>query len=505
MDSSYITNENRILFFDDILRDLSNFVYRPSEEIKYLIKNPSDVYRNEILPQRIKDQYKLQRIQTILDKVNNRNDTTFSDTEIKNRVEEILERYRQNKSFNFIKQKDIKCLFRYDVLWLSNDYKQYKEDFIRYLQNESKFYGVFRQILQLYIRLYSKLKNDNEYKELYSKAKDKYIAGKKFILKNIENIFNDCDLLNNNAVNRIADICIYNKQVTNKPITNIINDRYKYIKPHTNLFDEIVVRICSICRNNINEDFYFDLLFEEVLSADIDSKTSGKIVSEVITLFGKDENVPQKDLEKIKLALLHNPNYGDPRIRKLVKNYWDDVDSEAKHIFITWLARADLEFFFNVAFKGVYDPHNRKAFWQKYINSRQLVESNVILSKTHYDMPEVREEAERNGVTFKRFENQYECSCFILKFNNIYIVEFSEVNNALYFYNDGYFDKSEKLQGYLYKIEDFKTRGAKVFSENGQYNDVNELYKEKSFMVRHYIGWENLVEKVFNAYGIYKG
>ena len=49
MDSSYTTNENRILFFDDILRDLSNFVYRPSEEIKYLIKNPSDVYRNEIL------------------------------------------------------------------------------------------------------------------------------------------------------------------------------------------------------------------------------------------------------------------------------------------------------------------------------------------------------------------------------------------------------------------------------------------------------------------------
>ena len=507
------TTENKILSFDKILKDLSIFEYSPSKDVEYLINNPIDVFIKEILPIKIKDPYRLNRIKETLNKINSKNYIEFDSATIKDKAKEILEEFNQCGNFSFLKSRDIRCLLRYDVLWLSDDYNDYKKSFIKYIQSEDKFYRQFKHILQLYIRLYSKLNNDKTFKELFSNVYKKYIANKKFIPDYIQNFIKDCDgdISKKDIEKVLSEKCLNERFDSNIAIIERIKNRYRYIRQNTDLFNAIMVKICEYCKNKIKEEFYFELLFNEILSADIDSKLSGKIVSEIIKLFVKDKNVSQTDLGKIKVALLRNPNYGDPRIRKRVRNYWDDVDSESKHIFITWLAKADLDFFFKIAFKGIDDRHRRKTFWQKYINSRQLVESHVILSQTHYHMPEVQEEQKRNNITFKRFESEDDCSCFILKFNNIYVIEFSEYANAVYFYSEEEFCRIVDLQRQLYSTtDDLKRLGKKTeqFSKQNNGKVPNLTNCGGAFKIYHSGDegtWENLVEIALNTYVIYRG
>ena len=502
------TTENRILSFDKILKDLSNFEYRPSQDVKYLINNPIDVFIEEILPVKIKDPYRLNRIKETLNKITSKNYIEFDSMAIKDKAKEILEEFNQCGNFSFLKSRDIRCLLRYDILWLSDDYNNYKESFIKYIQSEDKFYRQFKHILQLYIRLYSKLKNDKTFKELFSNVYKKYIANKKFIPDYVQNLIKDCDgdISKKDIENVLSEKCLSERFDSNLTIIEMIKTRYRYIRQNTDLFNAIMVKICEYCKNKIKEEFYFELLFNEILSADIDSKLSGKIVSEIIKLFVKDKNVSQTDLGKIKVALLRNPNYGDPRIRKKVRNYWDDVDSETKHIFITWLAKADLDFFFKIAFKGIEDPQGRKAFWQKYINSRELVESHVIWSKKHYNSDEIKEERNKSKIKYKYFVKEDDCSCFILKFKDIYVVEYSIINNAVFIYNSNKFINITKDN--FWNRDVFKQQGAKQISQKDidkKNNLIIKDYNEGIFTIYHHSNWENVVEKILQANGIYQG
>lgn len=504
---------NKITSFNNILNELENFKYVSSADVNDLIRDPINVYLNEILPLRVKDRLRQKRITSIINAFNDRHDKDNSILENidRNRIKEIFEEYDRTKNFSFLdmKSKERRYLLKFDDMWTEKEYSNYKSSFIQYLQSQDKFYKHFRQILQLYIRKYSKLKNDNAFKDLFKNIYKKYTVNKKFIPELIQNIFKDCNLLNKDAERKLAETCLSEKINSNKNIIDIISERYKIIKPHTELFNEIIIIICDLCKQNINKSFYFNLLFNEILCSDIEKEYSAKIVSNIITLFGTEKNVLQKDLENIKIALLKNDYYGDPRLNKITSN-WHRVDRDSKHTFITWLAQADLEFFFKIAFKGVDDPHRRKTFWQQYINSRQLVESQVIWGQKFYQMDEIQNEQKRSGVQYKRFVSEEECSCFILKFNNIYIVEFSGYGNALYFYSDEEFNQRiDTEKSYYYKADDLKRKGrhTKQFSkqDNGLVPDLSFC---GSFNIYHSGDpgtWEKLAEQALGEYGVFKG
>lgn len=513
MYKDYFEQVNKIISFENILKELENFKYVSSTDVNYLIKNPTNVYINEILPLKVKDNLKQKKIASIIKAFNNRHnkDNSLFENIDRNRIKEILNEFDIKQDFSFLdlKSKERRYILKFNDLWTEKEYSYYKDHFIQYLQSKDKFYKHFKQILQLYIRKYSTLKNDNSFKELFKNIYKKYSINKKYVPEFIQNILKDCDLLSKNVEQKLAEICLLEKTNTHKSIVDIITDRYKFIRPHTDLYNEIVVVICDLCKKNINKDFYFSLLFSEILNSDIENDYSAKIVGNIITLFGSEKNVSQTDLEKIKIALLKNSYYGDPRLNKITSN-WHRVDKNAKHTFITWLAQADLEFFFKIAFKGVDDPHRRKKFWQQYINSHQLVESQVIWGQKFYQMDEIQKEQERSGIQYKRFVSEEECSCFILKFNNIYIVEFSGYGNALYFYSGTEFNsRIDTQKSYYYKADDLKRKGryTKQFSkqDNGKVPDLSYC---GSFNIYHSGDpgtWEKLAENVLGEYGVFKG
>ena len=55
MYKDYFEQVNKIISFENILKELENFKYVSSTDVNYLIKNPTNVYINEILPLKVKD------------------------------------------------------------------------------------------------------------------------------------------------------------------------------------------------------------------------------------------------------------------------------------------------------------------------------------------------------------------------------------------------------------------------------------------------------------------
>jgi hypothetical protein len=181
----------------------------------------------------------------------------------------------------------------------------------------------------------------------------------------------------------------------------------------------------------------------------------------------------------------------------------EEVDKKkrtnAYQIFISWLAQADLEFFFNLIFENKEDPHGRKQFWQKYIKSRALVGSRVILGNTVANSYKVKKEEEKNGgQKYPRFISD-DCSCFILIFDRICVAEFSNVGNAVYFYDKENIPiRMDKLS--YYNVGELKNRNIR-FSPS----ELQKYTSPESFKFYHYTNWKENIRKYMTKIGIYEG
>src|SRR5262249_52766622 len=72
--------------------------------------------------------------------------------------------------------------------------------------------------------------------------------------------------------------------------------------------------------------------------------------------------------DRLKTALLNDKRLGDIRLPHR-RPSWAMVDPAAQRLFLEWLSRADIVFFFEHALPKGSDPHNRKAFWLRYVGS----------------------------------------------------------------------------------------------------------------------------------------
>lgn len=509
MSTEYFIKENNIVSVDSVFEKMQKIKLSISEEVQKRIDNPIEAYIEQSLSLKIKDEIKRKKREELLRKKYDLEIGLNSNNNI-DKIKEILNTYDLVQNFSFL-DKDTKkrrCILRYDSFWLNEEYNKYKTKFIEYLDSKPEFYKHFKHLLNLYIRKYSTLKNDKDFMDLLRNMSKKYNDNKKSIPIFIKNISADCNILKKNIEKELSKHCIQEKSNSNNKIVDIIKNRYRYIRPNTDLFNEMIITICDICKTKIQEEFYFNLLFNEILIADIDKESSGKIVSDIIKLFAYDKNnISSEDLNEIKWALLKNPNYGDPRITRSEKNWFfvekaKEKDYNGRQVFITWLAQSDLDFFFEFAFKGIDDSQGRKAFWQGYIKSHQLVESHVIWGQVHYNMPEIQEEQERSNVEFKYFVHEDNCSCFILKFNDIYVVEYSMKNNAVFIYSiDKFIDITSN---YFWDRSVFKQTETTLFAQKDIDKYSLDIKKYGILKIPHYPKWENVVEKILQFNGIYK-
>jgi hypothetical protein len=131
--------------------------------------------------------------------------------------------------------------------------------------------------------------------------------------------------------------------------------------------------------------------------------------------------------EQLTTFILGDPRLGDPRLHS--KN-WIGIHEEARKLFIQWLSKGDIVFFFDHVL-GSYDPHGRRDFWLRYVGS--LVQSRPLL---RYD-DETRlsnEIRQKRGALASYGRVKGVASSFLLDFGSIIAIEFS-TSGAIYFYD----------------------------------------------------------------------
>lgn len=170
-------------------------------------------------------------------------------------------------------------------------------------------------------------------------------------------------------------------------------------------------------------------LYERLLpQSDIDTKR--RAVGRLIIKASQ----PAEDqlVGELKNYVLSEKDLGDPRLPKNGPN-WIGFD-EARGIFIQWLSREDITFFFQLVIADAQDVQRRKAFWLNYVGL--IKRSWVILQDTdYYNMLSVQKKLQKNlGDAVGRFY-WAGSSAFVMDFGSIVVVEFSKPGNAAYVYH----------------------------------------------------------------------
>lgn len=431
----------------------------------------------------------------------------------------------KNKSIEVsnLRKKEIRYLVNY--LSLVKDEPELFIEITNLITKSKILTSYFMAYLCSYYQNYKQILSDNSLIMLYKEVLTNYINNKSnYIPKTLEN-FNIDILFTENLPKDIAMLCIQNYLNLGSDFYSSIREYLPYISIDLDLCNLIIEHIGYTCYENINKEGYQNLLVKEILTSSVIQKTTlDSIVSKIIRLFG-EQKVNENIQQKIKNALISNDNYGDPRIQRL---QWANVDKEAVQIFITWLAKDDLEFFFKFIFKDKSDKQQRENFWTQYINSRSLVESCVILSEIDYEKWINLPKEHTQNRLIKRFKTSDEASCFILEFANATIVEFSIENHALYVYDTNVY--RNMIADNICKQSDLKTSASIRISKKDffKYNSYEIPIKEKAFnkdlktskvfcvyhtlnkipnvvRTKYTIDWHFLTERLLSHLAIYPG
>jgi len=162
------------------------------------------------------------------------------------------------------------------------------------------------------------------------------------------------------------------------------------------------------------------------------------------------------------------------------------MDAEATQRYLSWLARDNIMFFFNIVLPNNSRNRERKDFWLQYYNRIRdfqvaLSEADVLKFLANQDNAEVRHYSKVSHAT---------TSAFLMKFDGYggrqyVIVEFSETGNA----------------AYIFKATDFESKGVTMrFPEF----DVNRHLKfTKEHRILHVGDWEHKAAyKLASEFGI---
>lgn len=486
-----------------VINKIGNISVNANEKILYRLQQPIESYKKETFPtMHFRNEYIKEKLYNYLCETETNKDIKIETYKIDEIVGKLMQKISQSLketgAFPELTTRECRYLFLSDKIFLDPTYNLYKNSFATYIKQKQSIKGrVFKSLLTRYFKSFNTLQTDSLFISILKHCHDKYYSSTDNIPKTLKS-FKHGNILSDKYCKNVATRCIKESQEQNIPLKDIISKNNKLIIPGMDIYDEIMKEMGLLCFKNINEQQYLNTLLNEILTFNFKKSQMDELVSKVIMIFGKD-NIKPDIQNQIQRSIIKNPKYGDPRLNKL---NWSNVDPKARQIFISWLAKEDLEFFFNIMFKNTIDEHNRKAFWEQYINSDELLYSKVILSSEAASYPEVKE-AEKEGRKFAKFRVSVDkSSCFILAFKTANIVEFSESGNALYFYNTN--DNKLSMDKMSYLVTDLKRHKTPESTKtNLIMPDINET---PCFRVRHIDGWQQKVKGILSrSLGIYPG
>ncbi|WP_174493962.1 EH signature domain-containing protein [Acinetobacter sp. Marseille-Q1623] len=162
---------------------------------------------------------------------------------------------------------------------------------------------------------------------------------------------------------------------------------------------------------------------------------------------------------------------------------WNNVNAETRYMVNQWFVRADLEAFFKVFSHGA--ETRRFNYWLRFIKQVSLSEIFLNDDAIYHATRQQEEFKNKNQGRYKRIIGKSTAAnAFMIKIGGYYIVEFSELNNATYFYRKlPYKGANASLQ--LVNITDLKSTA------------------KADFYLSHNGSWENSFDKRLKALGIY--
>ena len=132
---------------------------------------------------------------------------------------------------------------------------------------------------------------------------------------------------------------------------------------------------------------------------------------------------------------------GDPRLRPNAPK-WRNVETQASHRFLSWLARDSILFFFNTILPDNSHNQRRKDFWLKY--HRAIRDFQVAVSEQ--DLGLLKRGFASKEMPLFSIVNHLSTSAFLMRFagpdGDYVIAEFSETGNAAYIYEWSTFEKT---------------------------------------------------------------
>jgi len=128
----------------------------------------------------------------------------------------------------------------------------------------------------------------------------------------------------------------------------------------------------------------------------------------------------------VKGFVLLEPRLGDPRRHA---SRWENVGLATEAELVRgWLAKEDLEFFFNLIMEGQEDRHHRRDFWLRYVQKAK--DFRVAIGEADYQRLRMKlHDLQKRGRNYASLDD-WEASAFIMDFGPVSVVEFSKAGNA---------------------------------------------------------------------------
>jgi hypothetical protein len=175
---------------------------------------------------------------------------------------------------------------------------------------------------------------------------------------------------------------------------------------------------------------------------------------------------------------------------------WVGFSREARATAVRLFAARDLKAFFEVLLGAHGDDQLRRSFWERYVNSPQLVDFAIASDASDRRLLLARR-GERNGDVARLASAPDSHSAFIMRFNgrsDLVIAEISRPHNAMYLFDIKVF---EDVVGRL-------DRGVFDFRKLKDRSVAREWWSHTGNMDRRDYWHEKFSQKL-GAYGIYQG
>lgn len=171
--------------------------------------------------------------------------------------------------------------------------------------------------------------------------------------------------------------------------------------------------------------------------------------------------------------------WGTPQFDDSIK--WQKVKPDTKQMVAQWFVKADLEAFFNLFTEQA--DERRFNFWIRYL--KQIKTSQLFFGKDSYHSrkSQQRKFLEQNKGRYSYLSGaKSSTNAFMIQIGNMYIVEFSETNNACYFYHA-------------------KPSGINLTTD---WSDLkNKSFRHFHVALSHNQGWENRFTQKLQEFGIF--